>query len=319
MAGFVSAINTFLAVPFGFVLSLFYQITNSYILAIILLTVLIRAALLPASIKQQKGSAKQVRLSTKVNKIKQKYAGDQKKIQEETQALYQREGFGMGNMGCLPMGIQMVVMMGLYGVIVTPLSSVLRLSTAKITAMKGVMASVLATVSGNSRGMIEITMLDNVAKFKTQLTGVLSQADFGALARLSSKYSLFGLNFSVIPDKGHFDVYWIIPIVSFLTALLSSVYMLIIQRKQNPDMVKNPAMGCTALMPAAFSLIFAFMFPSGVGFYWIVSNVISFIQQVVLSNIYSPKKVIAQQMVEETIVRRSKENNTKLRVQIEKK
>ena len=109
-------IRDILAIPFGFALSLFYNLTDSYILAIILLTVIIRCALLPASISQQKNSAKQVRLQTKVNKIKQKYAGNQQKIQEETQALYQREGFGAANMGCAPLMIQMIVMIGLYEV-----------------------------------------------------------------------------------------------------------------------------------------------------------------------------------------------------------
>ena len=50
-----------------------------------------------------------------------------------------------------------------------------------------------------------------------------------------------------------------------------------------------------------------------------ISNIISFVQQVVISILYSPKKVIAQQMVDETVVRRSKENTTKLRVENEKK
>ena len=61
------------------------------------------------------------------------------------------------------------------------------------------------------------------------------------------------------------------------------------------------------------------MFPAGVGVYWIISNILSFIQQVVLTNLYSPKKVIAQQMVDETVLRRSRENNVKRRVEIEKK
>ena len=50
-----------------------------------------------------------------------------------------------------------------------------------------------------------------------------------------------------------------------------------------------------------------------------ISNIIAFVQQVGLSIFYSPKKVIAQQMVDETVVRRSKENTTKLRVENEKK
>jgi hypothetical protein len=40
---------------------------------------------------------------------------------------------------------------------------------------------------------------------------------------------------------------------------------------------------------------------------------------VILTNVYSPRKVLAQQMVDETVVRRSKENNTKMRIDIEKK
>ena len=91
------------------------------------------------------------------------------------------------------------------------------------------------------------------------------------------------------------------------------------QRKQNPEMAKNPTMGCMTFMSPAMSLWFTFMFPAGVGVYWIISNILSFIQQVVLTNLYSPKKVIAQQMVDETVQRRSRENNVKRRVEIEKK
>jgi YidC/Oxa1 family membrane protein insertase len=84
-------------------------------------------------------------------------------------------------------------------------------------------------------------------------------------------------------------------------------------------MAKNPTMGCMTFMSPMMSLWFTFMFPAGVGFYWIISNILSFIQQVILTNVYSPKKVLAQQMVDETVVRRSKENNTKMRIDIEKK
>jgi YidC/Oxa1 family membrane protein insertase len=91
------------------------------------------------------------------------------------------------------------------------------------------------------------------------------------------------------------------------------------QKKQNPEMAKNPTMGCMTFMSPVMSLMFTFMFPAGVGVYWIISNVFSFVQQVVLTSLYSPKKVIAEQMVDETVVRRSKENMTKRRVELEKK
>ncbi len=317
----MDAIREILAVPFGWALSTFYNLTDSYIIAIILLTVIIRCALLPASISQQKNSAKQVRLTAKVNKIKQKYAGNQRKIQEETQALYQREGFGAANMGCMPLLIQMIVMIGLYGVIYTPLTAVLQFSNTTIDGMKTVMADVVKAAGKNSSRMIEIPLLKEAANYKEELLAenVLTEQSFAEVTDFLERFKFLGLDLSLTPDKSNPDALWLIPILAFATAMLSSIFMYMKQRKQNPEMAKNPSMGCMTFMSPFMSLVFTFMFPAGVGFYWIVSNVLSFIQQVVLTYFYSPKKVIAQQMVDETVVRRSKENITKRRAEIEKK
>ncbi len=312
-------IRDLLAVPFGWALSFFYTLTDSYIFAIILLTVIIRLCLLPTSISQQKNSAKQVRLTSKVNKIKQKYAGNQQKIQEETQALYQREGFGVSNMGCAPLMIQMVVMIGLYGVIYTPLSSILHFDDTLVEKLTAAMKISVEGASANQSRMVELTILKDFAEHKDAISAILSKTEITDLMTLKEKFSVFGLDLSVTPDKGQMSVYWLIPILAFATAMLSSIFMYMKQRKQNPEMAKNPSMGCMTFMSPMMSLVFTFMFPAGVGVYWIISNVIAFIQQVALTSLYSPKKVIAQQMVDETVERRSKENNTKLRVENEKK
>lgn len=310
-----------LAMPFGWVLSLFYNITGSYLISILVLTVIIRLLLLPVSISQQKNSAKQVRLNTKVNKIKQKYAGNQQKIQEETQALYQREGFGVSNMGCAPLAVQLIVMIGLYEVIYTPLSSVLRFSNELVAKLQGVM-NIVVSNSGkgnNTSRMLEINILNGVTEFKEQISEVLSGKELNALLTLKEQFNFMGLDLTQTPNAKEFNLYWLIPLLSFATAMLSAVFMYIKQKQQNPEMAKNPSMGCMTFMSPLMSLAFTFMFPAGVGVYWIISNVLSFIQQVVLTRVYSPKKVIAQQMVDETVLRRSKENNTKKRVEIEKK
>ncbi len=310
----------FLAVPFGWVLSAFYGLTDNYILSILLLTVLVRLFLLPASISQQKNSAKQVRLNTKVNKIKQKYAGNQQKIQEETQALYQREGFGAANMGCMPLAIQMIVMIGLYGVIYTPITKVLNFSTATVEKLRDFMGIVVETGKNNNTSrMYELNILNKFSEFKDSLGEILSETEIAELANLKENFTFLGIDLTQTPNPKEFNALWLIPILAGLSALASSIYMYIRQRKQNPEMAKNPTMGCMTFMSPAMSLWFTFMFPAGVGVYWIISNIISFVQQVVLTNLYSPKKVIAQQMVDETVTRRSRENNVKRRVEIEKK
>ena len=101
-----------LGIPFGFVLELIYSSVGfgSYAVSIILLTLFARALTVPSSIKQQQGMAKTQRIQSKIRKIQAKYAGDQKKIQEETTALYQREGYNPMGAGCSPMIIQFVIL-----------------------------------------------------------------------------------------------------------------------------------------------------------------------------------------------------------------
>ncbi len=309
-----------LAVPFGWVLSAFYGLTDNYVLSIVLLTVLVKLLLLPTSIKQQKNSAKQTRLNAKVNKIRQKYAGNQQKIQEETQALYQREGFGMGNMGCSSLAIQMIVMIGLYGVIYTPITKVLNFSTATVEKIRDFMGIAIETgKNGNTSRMFELNILNKFTEYKDSLGEILSESEIADLANLKENFMFMGMDLTQTPSPKEFNVLWLIPILACLAALASSIFMYTRQRKQNPEMAKNPSMGCMTFMSPVMSLWFTFMFPAGVGVYWIISSVISFIQQVALAYLYNPKKVIAQQMVDETVLRRSRENNVKRRVEIEKK
>lgn len=309
-----------LAVPFGWVLSAFYGLTDNYVLSIVLLTVLVKLLLLPTSIKQQKNSAKQTRLNAKVNKIRQKYAGNQQKIQEETQALYQREGFGMGNMGCSSLAIQMIVMIGLYGVIYTPITKVLNFSTATVEKIRDFMGIAVETgKNSNTSRMFELNILNKFTEYKDSLGEILSESEIAELANLKENFMFMGMDLTQTPSPKEFNVLWLIPILACLAALASSIFMYTRQRKQNPEMAKNPSMGCMTFMSPVMSLWFTFMFPAGVGVYWIISSVISFIQQVALAYLYNPKKVIAQQMVDETVLRRSRENNVKRRVEIEKK
>jgi len=60
-----------------------------------------------------------------------------------------------------------------------------------------------------------------------------------------------------------------------------------------------------------FSVYFTFLFPVGIGIYWIASNIFAFIQTVVISFTHSPQKMTAKLMIEETIQRRSREENLK--------
>lgn len=104
----------------------------------------------------------------------------------------------------------------------------------------------------------------------------------------------------------------IIPILSFLTSLGSTIISTFIQKKNNPAAAQQMSqMMLMMLMMPLFSLYIAFKVPAAVGFYWIISNVIAILQQLFIAKFFPPKKSQAKLMVENTIYRRSKEENFK--------
>ncbi len=306
----MAKIYEYLGIPFGWVIALFYALTGNYLLSIFFLTVLVRLCLLPSAISQQKGMAKQARLQPKLRRIQKKYEGDRIKIQEETQALYQREGTSAMTSGCLPLLIQFPIMIGLFQVNYHPFSMVLRLPAEVVEALK-VAAEPFVSGAQNNPYRMELFALEHFSEIdKASISGLTAEM-ISKVELFIERFSLFGLDLSVTPNYKDPSIYWIVPIVSGLVALGMSIYSQYRQKKTNPEMGKNPMMGCMLLYMPAMQIFFAFLFPISVGIYTIMSSAISFLQMVVLNHIYAPKKVLAKVMVEETIYRRSKEENTK--------
>jgi len=111
--------------PMEFLLEFFGNtiFSGSYGLAIIAITVLIRLVLMPIMLKNYR---QQQKMKTKMDAFKPEMEAVQKKMkeaktkeeqmqyQQEMMALYQKHGINPLNMGCLPMLIQMPIIMGLY-------------------------------------------------------------------------------------------------------------------------------------------------------------------------------------------------------------
>lgn len=316
----MNQIYEWLAVPFGWVLHLFYEWTNNYWIALILLVLIVRLVLLAPAIKQQKSTAKQLRLQPKVNRIRAKYSNggqmtreQQMAVQNETQELYRREGFNPMNAGCLPLLIQFPVMIGLYGCIYTPLTKVLAIASDLVTKAAtdlGVAAAAGASANEAARAArsVEISLL---TKFTESNIPSYLSAYSSQILHLKSQFTIAGADLTQTPSIKEPGVLWLIPILSFVTAMLSSVIMYVRQRKTNPEVASNPSMGCMTFMSPVMSLVFTFMFPAGVGVYWILSSLFTFIQTIALNKLYSPAKVIAVDMVDDTVQRRAREAHVK--------
>jgi len=94
-------------------LHIFYNFAGNYGLAIIMLTVLVRSLMFPVSRGQAKSMAKLQELRPEMERIKEKYKGDQQKQAQAMQQLYRKHNVNPLS-GCLPMLIQLPVFIGLY-------------------------------------------------------------------------------------------------------------------------------------------------------------------------------------------------------------
>ena len=275
----------------GWLLGWLDSITGNYILALALFALVIQILLLPFAIKQQKNSIKQAKLAPKLMAIRKKYAGrddrvTKQKVQQETMDLYQQEGFNPAG-GCLPLLIQMPIILILYQVIIKPLSYVAGMSAEAIETVK----TILGMTDATSEIAIASAMQTKLAENPDIFSSV--EGFSGNLPHL--QMNVFGRPFDLaaIPKDAMYDGSWhwswliLIPIVTLGMMLLTQW----ITRKltyQAPDAVeqqKSPAMKIMNLAMPLFSAYIAFIWPAAIGIYWFIRNVYQVAQQFLVAKL----------------------------------
>ncbi len=115
-----------LYIPFGYLLKLCCTLAgNQYVLALLFFALIMQIVLFPLGIKQQKASVNMQKIKPKEQIIREKYKGrtdrpTQMKMTQEIQDLYQREGVSQFS-GCLPLLIQLPLIIILFAVVRYPL------------------------------------------------------------------------------------------------------------------------------------------------------------------------------------------------------
>ncbi|WP_028543633.1 YidC/Oxa1 family membrane protein insertase [Paenibacillus taiwanensis] len=89
---------------------------GAYGIAILMITIIVRSAILPLTIKQMKSSKAMQKLQPQLAELKKKHKDNPQKQQEETMKLFQQHNVNP-LAGCLPMLIQMPVFIALYNAI----------------------------------------------------------------------------------------------------------------------------------------------------------------------------------------------------------
>lgn len=295
---------------------------NQYFLAIIIFTVVTRLLLLPFNVRQQKTMARTTRLQPKIQKIQKKYPDprDRDKLNQEMQDLYAREGHNPMQMGCGTMAFQMVFLMGIIGIIYYPLQYVLGISdfNDNSQAIYDVILPLYQNIVGDPDAKItyfQLNILEHFDVYKEALVEnfpkMFTEARCAEISAYREGMNLFGLDMTAVPHWKD-GIIVIIPILCLVTSLGSSLISTLIQKKNNPAASQQMgSMMMMMLMMPFFSFYISFKVTAAVGFYWIISNLVAILQQIYIAKQYPPRKTQAKLMIENTIERRSREENIK--------
>ena len=100
--------------PFVTILAWLYAVLNQdIVLAIVVLTVIIRVLTFPLFAKQQDSSRKMQQIQPQLKKLQEKYKGDKEKLSQAQMKLYKENKVNPVG-GCFPMLIQFPILIGLY-------------------------------------------------------------------------------------------------------------------------------------------------------------------------------------------------------------
>lgn len=290
-------IFNFLGSIFGYLLYAAYFLVQNFGVAIIIFTLVFKIILFPSSVKQQKSMAANSKMQKKQQELKEKYGNDKQKYNEEVQKLYNKEGtspFG----GCLTSLLPMFVMLGIYYAVVRPISNVLHIGAEKVTEIMEV-ANKFPGISINSSSIysqIDVLRLFNnpntFSLMQDKLGSTLTGDEISKIQNLSGGFNFLGFDLLSTPRvEGFLSIAMLIPVLCLLTSVGTQIYMM---KKQG---TMSGQQGCMKYMLLALPLLTAYIaytVPCAVGFYWICSNLIGFIQSVIMYKFWSPAMVTAR-------------------------
>ncbi len=130
----IQFLYSLIGTPLGYILYFIYNYLFSNVgLAILLFTLIIKLAMLPLAIKQQKNTAKSAIFAPKIKEIQTKYKNNQEKQQEELAKLQQQGYNPMG--GCGSMILTFLILFGVLDVVYKPMTHIVHVPSEKIAGI----------------------------------------------------------------------------------------------------------------------------------------------------------------------------------------
>ena len=291
---------SFFANIFGYVLKLLYNVVGNYGWAIILFSVLVKAIMIPISIKQQRSMKKNQKIQEEVKQIQFKYKSEPEKMNQEMMALYKREGMSPFS-GCLSSILQIVIFLSVFYLVSSPLTYMRKIDTETIENYKQEVQSETQRASYAEIKIIEVKAEED--------------------ERVNLNMNFLGLNLSKVPMQNLKDYkVYIIPVLYVIMTFVN-IRMTTKLNKKDPkdkdkeeienkkvkkkdsedddkkedsleeqmDSMQQMTNNMNYMMPI-MSIFIAIIAPLGLSLYWLVSNSLQLAERLTINAVMTKKE-----------------------------
>lgn len=298
-----AGIWTPITILFGWLSSLLYEFFGSYGLAIIFLTVIVRGLTVPLNVRSQKAMMKQQALSDKQAEIKRKYPDDKAKQEEELQKLFKENGISTLS-GCILPLLPLLFLFPTYYIVRCPLQYITGVSESnikeigKVLGLKNAVAdniSVINRLHNNPSALVDVV---NRGLIKMQQIPDMKflGLDLGRTPAFNPA--------KIMKNPSIYVPLLIVPLLVLLTTVFQNMLINALKpdakkkkeekkrAKQNPannqpDDPSARTMKIMNIFMPVLMLVTTFAMPAAFGFYWIIGNLMSILQQVLTYFMFS--------------------------------
>lgn len=298
-------------------------------ITIIIFTIVTRLLMTPLQMMQQRTTKGMAVIQPELTKLQNKYKDkkDQKSQQEYSaamQELYKKHKINP-LAGCLPLIIQLPLIMALFGVLREASTYIIKLKelyeglATKIMTLVGDYQVLLAPyVEKHSVGkmkydLTQMTANDGALGVKELLSKLTSSQWSELLAKIpqdvinsiqplieqKNNYEWFGFNLVDTPSQLVSSGMWfalIIPVLVWISTIIYSKYTMAQAQANQSGQANDQSQQTMKTMNMIFPVMtafFAYTMPCGLALYWIVGNIIMLVQQIVVTKVLEKQDVVS--------------------------
>ena len=266
----------FFANLFGYLLNFLYNIIQNYGFSIIIFSIIVKIALLPISINQQKTMKKTAKVQDELKKLQIKNKNNPEALQRETMELYKREKMNPFG-GCFTAIVQFILLISVFYLIRCPLTYMKKVEPE---LMEKYTQELSEGEDSKKDPYVEISIIREKA---AEDDNVFINMEF------------LGLDLSSFPSRDLSD--WrtyVIPVLYVITTFISIRITTSMQKKQKSDSGNESGEGQEidimmqtnknmSLMMPILAVSISLVAPLGLALYWLTNNIIMIAERLLLN------------------------------------